>query len=254
MARGASRTLLLGAAMALGAAVVWAAEVPAPQTGNAEILSELKAIRALMEKLVAASESGGRALPASTRALLPVIPSPYADGSPTAPVTIVEFTDLQCPFCRQFRMTTFPELKKQYIDTGKVRFLSFDFPLEAIHPMAIPAAKASRCAVEQGKGLQMREAILTNNENLSADIFVTLAGDLGMDKKSFQACVADPARFGDELKANQAYGKAAGVDGTPNFVVAPTSASKIEGEKIPGALPLDAFRAEIEKLLAAKAR
>jgi protein-disulfide isomerase len=72
-------------------------------------------------------------------------------GKPDAPVTVVEFSDYQCPFCQRFFTNTLPELKKDYIDTGKVRYVFRDFPLDAIHPQARKAAEAAHCAGEQGK-------------------------------------------------------------------------------------------------------
>src|SRR3989344_3594718 len=72
-------------------------------------------------------------------------------GKENAPVTIVEFSDFQCPFCSRFRTETFDQIKSQYIDTGKVRFVYRDFPLTSIHPQAQKAAEASECADEQGK-------------------------------------------------------------------------------------------------------
>ncbi len=89
-------------------------------------------------------------------------------GSKNAPLTIVEFTDYQCPFCQRFHVTTFPDLKKNYIDTGKVRFYSRDLPLD-FHANAMQAAEAARCAIEQGKFWELRDVMGANPDKLDLD-------------------------------------------------------------------------------------
>src|SRR5437773_2432263 len=113
------------------------------------ILDELKAIRQLLEHLPAVPAPRTRPA-ADERVKMPVAPA-HAMGREDAPVTLVEFTDVECPFCRQFHLTTFAELKENYVDTGKVRFVSRDLPLD-VHRNALKAAHASRCAGAQDKG------------------------------------------------------------------------------------------------------
>ena len=95
-------------------------------------------------------------------------------------MTMVEFTDYQCPFCQRFHVTTFGELKKNYIDTGKVRFYSRDLPLD-FHPNAMRAAQAARCAIEQGKYWQIRDVMGANPDKLDLEHLVGFASDLKMD-------------------------------------------------------------------------
>jgi protein-disulfide isomerase len=80
-------------------------------------------------------------------------------GDPNAPVTIIEFSDFQCPYCRRFWEQTLPQLKSEYIDTGKVRLVYRDYPLSTIHPGALPAAMAAGCANEQGKFWEYHDQI-----------------------------------------------------------------------------------------------
>src|SRR3954469_9269126 len=103
--------------------------------------------------------------------------SAYALGREDAPLTMVEFTDLQCPYCRQFALTSFDDIKKNWIDTGKLRYISRDFPL-AIHAQAMPAARAARCAGEQGKFWEMRLTLMRNANLLTADYIAKTAADL----------------------------------------------------------------------------
>ncbi len=130
---------------------------------------------------------------ASTRAPVPEqarrVEVPIAGqmlGSPDAPLTMVEFTDLECPFCRQFYATTFEQLKTAYIDTNKLRYVSRDFPLEAIHPLAVTAARAARCAGAQGRFWEMRHGILKNNVALTKEFFLSGAEALQLDRATIQ--------------------------------------------------------------------
>ena len=113
----------------------------------------------------------------------------YALGRPDAPLTMVEFTDLQCPYCRQFATTTFDELKRNWIDTGKLRYVSRDFPLE-FHQQAMNAARAARCGGEQGKFWEMRWALMRNANLLSPAFITKTASDLKLDTQAFAACTA----------------------------------------------------------------
>src|SRR5277367_6195365 len=122
-----------------------------------DILKELKAIHQLLERQQTAAAQPQPA-PASDKVKMSVTPGWYSLGRDDAPVTVVEFADYQCPFCRKFHSETFAEIKKNYIDTGKVRYVSRDLPLD-FHPNAAPAAQAARCAGEQHKFWEMHDAI-----------------------------------------------------------------------------------------------
>jgi protein-disulfide isomerase len=112
-----------------------------------EILNELRQIRELLEKQTgAAPQQAGEQI---TKAKVST-EGAYSIGSKDAPLTMVEFTDFQCPFCERFHTSTFADLKRDYIDTGKLRFVSRDLPLD-FHPNAMQAAEAGRCAGEQGQ-------------------------------------------------------------------------------------------------------
>jgi protein-disulfide isomerase len=232
------------------------AAVPASaQTGtqtienqNKQILEELKVIRQLLEKLTTAPPAAAR--PAAARVTFATLPADRVLGSPTAPVTMVEFTDLQCPFCRVFQTTVFDSLKRDYIDTGKVRFISRDLPLEAIHPMAVGAARMTRCAVEQNRFWEMRHAVLVNNGRLSPDLLDTLAKQVGLDDDKLDACLANITRLDTLIKADIAAARGAGLEATPAFVIGRTQPAGITGDAIMGAQPFAVFDAKIKQLLA----
>jgi protein-disulfide isomerase len=159
---------------------------------------------------------------------------------------MVEFTDLECPFCRQFHVTAFQEIKKNYIDTGKVRFVTHDFPL-GFHPNAKSAAVAARCGAEQDKFWELRDALSKNADKLSPQAVLGHAAGLGLEMKKFQACV-DSKKFEGELQKDQDAATAAGVSGTPMFLIGKTNSSD-EAWKITGAMPYAVFDARIKQLL-----
>ncbi|HEX7373624.1 MAG TPA: DsbA family protein [Steroidobacteraceae bacterium] len=170
-------------------------------------------------------------------------------GQESAPVTIVEFTDMQCPFCGLFSRTTFSQLRKQYIDTGKVRFISRDMPLP-FHPYAIPAAVAARCAGEQGKYWEYREQIVSRQDELPASPYAGIARQLGLDTSAFEQCRAS-GRQEQKIRLDVESARAAGVTATPTFVLGLTLAGG-GSEIIEGAEPLATFQQKIDALLQSK--
>ena len=212
-----------------------------------EILKELRAIRQAVERLQApaAPKPAGPPPPAEKVQITNV--SGYLLGRPDAPVTMVEFTDLQCPFCNRFATATFDQLKKDYIDTGKVRFISRDFPLD-FHPQAKPAAVASRCAGEQGKYWELRMTLVKNASQLSPAMIASQAAALKLDMKAFEAC-SKGTQFDEAITRDLTEGAGFEVSGTPTFFVGQTTAQGFEGFRIVGAQPFAVFQARIEGLL-----
>ena len=173
-------------------------------------------------------------------------------GRADAPVTLVEFSDYQCPFCRQFFDATFPALKKEYIETGKVRYAFRDFPIDEIHPLARKAAEAARCAGDQGKYWEMHDLLFANQPALQRDELVTYARRSRLDVGTFTACL-ESGKHTPAVERSLADGMSAGVRGTPAFVLGRSSADNtVESVLITGARPVEAFRGEIERLLSGK--
>jgi len=171
----------------------------------------------------------------------------YVLGRPDAPVTLVEFTDYECPFCRQFHVSTFEELKKNHIDTGKLRYVSRDFPLD-MHRSALPAARAARCAGEQGKFWEMRHALIVNASSLHTEAMHTFARSLQLDALPFRTCL-EGDRYRDEVQRDLRDGQAAGVTGTPTFVIGRSAGDSVDGIVIVGAQPYATFDTRIRELL-----
>lgn len=222
------------------------ANVPMTAAQGAAILRELHAIRLLLQNGAA---PGIRARqPAAPRNVKMRVDSGWYElGSADAPVVMVEFADLQCPFCRRFQTATFAELEKDYIDTGKLRFVARDLPLP-MHPYALGAAEAARCAGEQGKFWQFRDAVLDDQAPPAPDLMVKHARELGVNMKEFQACLND-GKYARAIEADRNDAAAIGIRGTPSFVIGRVDGGWLQGLALTGARPLPFFQQEIEKML-----
>jgi protein-disulfide isomerase len=210
-----------------------------------DILKELRAIRQAVERLQAPAQPPAPPEPPQIVTLTNM--SGYMLGRPDAPLTMIEFTDLQCPFCNRFALTTFDQLKKEFIDTGKVRFISRDFPLD-FHPQAMPAARASRCAGDQGKFWELRETLAKNAPVLSPGYITQQAAALKLDMKQFDSCV-NGTQYDTAIRKDMTEGTGFNVNGTPTFFVGKTTAQGFEGLRIVGAQPYAVFKERIEGLL-----
>ena len=171
-------------------------------------------------------------------------------GSTTAPVVIVEFSDLQCPYCRRFHQQTLPWLRKEYIDTGKVRFESRDYPLE-FHAQALAAALLARCAAREGKFWELREAVFGVQGSLAVDGLDQAAKTVGLSAEQRARCESDAAETTKAIRAETDAGQAIGVRGTPSFLIGRVVNGKIEGTLLVGAGLPETFRKRIDPLLAA---
>lgn len=218
------------------------------------ILSELRAIHQLLAtqspaKTAAPTAPGApiTAAIANDKIHLKIASGWHWMGRDDAPVTIVEFTDYQCPFCRKFHTETFAQLKKNYIDTGKVRFVSRDLPLN-IHPNAEKAAEAAWCAGEQNKYWELRDAMIINSADLSPDAIVRYALVNAIDIPSFKACT-DAEKYKAEIKQGSTDAAAFSINGTPSFVIGKTATDVIDGDRVVGALPVSTFESEIQKFM-----
>lgn len=167
-------------------------------------------------------------------------------GNKRAKVTIVEFSDYQCPFCRSFFEQAYPQIKKEYIDTGKVRLVYRDYPL-SFHAMAAPSAQAAECADDQGKYWEMHDKIFAEQVKLGQgtvqytnDDLKKWAVQIGLNSGTFNQCF-DSGKYKAEVEKDLADGSAAGVTGTPSFF--------INGRLLVGAQPFSAFKALIDEEL-----
>lgn len=185
---------------------------------------------------------------AAAKSNSPVVEGDLSDddailGDPDAPVTIVEFSDYQCPYCEKFWADTLPKIKSNYIDTGKVRLVYRDWPLSS-HARAIPAALASECVRDQlgdDGYYTMHDLIFENFGENSDDALLGFAQEAGADEAEYQECY-DSQKFLDEIENDFNDGMEYGVNGTPGFF--------INGFRVSGAQPYEVFEQVIEAELA----
>lgn len=178
--------------------------------------------------------------PTPTVDMAQLIETDFVRGNENAPVTIVEFSDYECPFCGRFYTQSYLQIKTKYIDTGKVKYVFRDFPL-SFHVQAEPAAIAANCAGEQGKYYEFHDELFANQGSLGTAYYRQVAQKLGLDITAWEACLVNPEQKQEVLKDFR-DGQAAGVKGTPAFFV--------NGQLISGAQPYQVFEQLIEAALA----
>ena len=162
-------------------------------------------------------------------------------GDINAPVTIIEYSDFECPYCARFYNGAYQEIKTKYVDTGKVKIIYKDFPLTRIHPNAQKAGEAVHCSMEQGKGLEMHDRIFETSASPTVDNLKKWAVEIGLNSAEFDECL-DSDKYAEEVLADQQEGVEAGVTGTPSFI--------INGQSLSGARPFADFERIIEAELA----
>ena len=167
---------------------------------------------------------------------MPIAGSP-SKGPEHAPVTIVKFEDYQCPYCKQVQ-PILKELLSQY--GGKIRLVQKDLPLDSIHPQARQAAKAARCADEQGKFWSYHDTLYANSPNASPENLKSYAKEVGLDVNAFGRCL-DSGKFKAVVQRDLIDGAQLGVTGTPTLF--------INGREMSGNQPLEIFAAIIDEEL-----
>jgi len=173
-------------------------------------------------------------------------------GNANAPVTVVEFSDFQCPFCSRFYTQTLPALQENYIDTGKIKLVYKDLPLDNLHPNARPAHIAAECADEQGKFWEYHDVLFEKqsewSRSSSADLSSQLtqyATSMGLNSASFGSCISSQS-MADEVNADFLQAASFGATGTPTFFIGNEKNGFI---KLVGAQPYAAFQAAIDAQL-----
>lgn len=172
-------------------------------------------------------------------------------GERSAKVTMVEFSDYQCPQSSRYFNLNMRQLVKEYVETGKVRYVFRDFPIESVHPLALKAAEGARCAGEQGKYWELHDRLLRNQMAISAEFLPLHAQMLKLDIPRFQECL-ESGKYAASVRQSVVEGKKAGVQGTPGFFLGFTDpkTSKLKAVTfVSGAQPYETFKEAIDKLL-----
>ena len=190
------------------------APTPTPTAAPVPEPSSSPAAAPLLEPTPSPSLDLSQFAPAITVDLtgLPVI------GSKNSPITIVEFSDYECPFCSMFHKQTLPVLKERYIDKGLVNITFIDFPLTQLHSQAIPASNAAWCAHEQGVLEDYQVGLFESQNELNDETFAILAEELRIDIGQFEKCYAD-SRYDEQVTRNFEFGASIGIRSTPSFLI-----------------------------------
>lgn len=184
----------------------------------------------------AAAQSGADPLAARTK------------GSATAPVTVYEMSDFQCPFCRRHALETWPTIEREYVSTGKVRWIFINYPLTSIHPNAVAAAELAMCAGRQGRFWQAHDLIFRTQSTWAplkdpGAFLTSLVDSLRLPKAAMTRCLQG-AETQAEVESDTEGSIRAGANSTPTFY--------IEGGLMAGAQPLPVFRKVLDSIIAAK--
>lgn len=175
-------------------------------------------------------------------------------GNKDARLTLIEFSEYQCPFCSRHVQNTFPQLDKEYVQTGKVKYVFRDLPLESIHKNAFKASEAAHCAGEQGDGKfwPMHDRLFANQQTLELAKLPEHATAIGLDAKKLQACL-ESGKYAAEIRKDIAEAERLGVSATPTTLIAvsqPNDPNVKVVKVIRGAQNFAVFKASLDELLA----
>ena len=173
-------------------------------------------------------------------------------GDHDAPISIIEFSDFQCPFCARFHIQTLPSILEEYVDQGKVKLIFRDFPIQNIHPNALPASVAAECANEQGKFKEMHDKLFDNQKEWSGLetanamlLFSQYALETGLEQEIFDSCLTS-GKYIEEIRNDLNDGRDYGVSGTPGFFIGNDQIGYVE---LKGAQPFESFKKVIDAQL-----
>ena len=229
-----------------------------PQGDISALRTDIRALQAEQQQIITRLDELKQLLQPNGQPLRPQPPSTLDirgenfRGDSDARVAIIEYADFECPYCGEYEQKTFPQILSDYIQTGKVKFFYRDLPLP-MHARALPAARAARCAGEQGKYWEMHDSLFAKQNALSAPALLNRAQTLGLDKEKFTQCLSSE-KYTADVQKSVSEAEKMGIDGTPTFflgVVKPSGDVTIE-KRLQGAAPFDVFKTEIDALLASK--
>jgi protein-disulfide isomerase len=177
-------------------------------------------------------------------------------GAKGARLAIIEFSDFQCSYCLSYVTQTFPQIDKDYIRTGKVKYFFRNLPLTQGHPNAFRAAEAAHCAAEQGKFWEAHDRFFANQDTLNPNDWPQHAQALGLDTKKFSQCL-DSGKYDDEINQDIDDAQRVGINGTPAFligVIAPNSSKVTVSKVMMGAEDYDSFKKALDEQIFAQAK
>ncbi len=255
--------LALVAALLLAGGVVGAAQDPQSAAELAALKKELQDLKAMLlavQKDVQETKAILQRVtqPQQPRGPVTDVPSlefsvagTPAKGSRTATLAVIEFSDYQCPYCSRYALQTWPQVSKDYVESGKVQYFFVNFPIEQIHPLAFKAHEAAACAGEQGKYWEMHDRLFGNQSLLAPPELTKHASAIGLDSAKFQPCL-DSGRTGDLIRKDLARSQQIGVTGTPAFLIGriEPNGTMVKGMKmVSGAQPFSVLKPILDEAL-----
>lgn len=223
-------------------------EIEALKQGQAAIQKDLQDLKALLQRPRGAADPPPVA--AAIGKAMVVAGHPFK-GREDAPLTLVEFSDFQCPFCSRHVNETLPQIEREYVKTGKVKYVFRNFPLESIHKQAFNAAEAAACAQAQGRYWEMHRRLFANQAQLMPDQLLSHGQALGLNAAAFQQCLSG-SQFAARVRQDLNDGMQIGVTGTPAFFVGRTKPGEpgIQiAAVVSGAKPFASFKETLDRLL-----
>jgi protein-disulfide isomerase len=216
-------------------------EIESLKQTQQQILEELKELKALLQQ---------QGQPAGQQSPMVNVKGEAFKGDDKARVAIIEYSDFECPYCGRYAREVFPQVVQNYVKTGKVRYYYRDLPLP-MHSNAFPAARAARCAGEQGKFWEMHDSLFANQGALTKNDISARAAPIGLDVSKFNECLASD-RYGDSIRKSATSAERLGVNGTPAFAFGVITAGgdvvKVNNVEM-GTGSYDSFKAAIDELL-----
>ena len=215
---------------------------------------DVEALRALLQQAMGPRPApSGTGAPIAAGSVQPLkIAGRPSKGNARAKVTLVEYSDYECPFCAQYVAQVYPQIEREYIATNKINYIFKNFPIEQLHPLSFKAHVAAACAGDQRRYWEMHDRLFANQGNFTLDRFVELASMLQLDPVAFRACV-ESAKHDALIREDVSDAQRGGVQGTPVFVLAytdPKGQTITPVRVIVGAQPFGAFKEAIDALLA----
>jgi protein-disulfide isomerase len=229
------------------------AELARLREAQQQMAKDVEAIRTLLQQAMGprpAPTGAAAAMPAAGTQPLKIAGRP-SKGSPRARLTMVEYSDYECPYCGQYATQVYPQIDSEYIKTNKVQYVFKNLPIEQLHRQTFKAHVAAACAGDQGRFWEMHDWLFRDQRNLTLDRFVELASMLKLDPVAFRACV-ESTKHEALIREDIAEAQSGGVRGTPVFVLAytdPKGQAITPARVIVGAQPFEAFKEAIDALL-----
>ena len=226
-------------------------DIQALKEGQQAIQKDLQEIKKLIAARPAAQQAPQEQ---AMNAIISVDGEPFK-GDKNAKLTLVEFSEFQCPFCGRHVRDTYPQLDKEYVQTGKVKYVFRDLPLESIHKNAFKASEAANCAGDQNKFWEMHDRLFANQNALEPANLTAHAQAIGLDAKKFQECL-DSGKHSADIRKDIADASKVGITGTPTFVIGLTQSGDPKTIKvlkvIRGAQSIAAFKDALDSLASEK--